>query len=65
MRADIRHLTAGYATNTPFLNHCLAAYFRRIADPKGLNLEPMLYQVGLCRESGLQVALLSLVSATI
>eukprot|EP00891_Asterochloris_glomerata_P008793 jgi/Astpho2/8793/Aster-05348 len=42
-------LLRGYATNTAFLNHCLAAYFRRIADPKGLNLEPMLYQLSVLR----------------
>lgn len=38
---------AGFATNGAFLNHCLVAYLRRIADPAGLDLEPMLYQVPL------------------
>ena len=36
---------AGYATNTRFVNHCLVAFFQRIADPSGINMEPMLYQV--------------------
>ncbi len=36
---------AGYKTNTPFLNHCITAFFRRICNPEGLDLEPMLYQV--------------------
>jgi len=28
-----------------FVNHCLAAFLRRIANPAGLDLEAMLYQV--------------------
>ena len=36
---------ADYASNGRFVNHCLVAFFRRIADPSGINLEPMLYQV--------------------
>ena len=39
---------AGYATNDPFLNHCLVTFFKRICDPSGINLEPMLYQAGPC-----------------
>lgn len=35
----------GYATNSRFVNHCLITFLQRIADPDGLNLEPMLYQV--------------------
>lgn len=38
-------LLQGYATNSPFTNHALTAFLARIADPQGLNLEPMLYQV--------------------
>ena len=36
---------AGYATNSAFLNHCIIAFWKRLAAPGGLNLEPMLYQV--------------------
>jgi hypothetical protein len=38
---------AEYASNGRFINHCLVAFLRRIADPDALNLEPMLYQVQL------------------
>ncbi len=31
--------------NGQFLNHCLVAFLKRIADPDGMNLEPMLWQV--------------------
>ena len=37
--------SAGYATNSRFVNHCLITFLQRIADPQGLNLEPMLHQV--------------------
>ena len=36
---------AGYANNSDFLNHCIIGFLKRICNPKGLNLEPMLYQV--------------------
>ena len=50
---------AGYATNGHFVNHCLVSFFERICDPCGINLEPMLYQVGPCTaESGWPVILL-------
>ena len=35
---------AGYSTNGQFLNHCLVTFLKRIADPEGINLEPMLWQ---------------------
>ena len=35
----------GYANNSDFLNHCIISFLKRICNPKGLNLEPMLYQV--------------------
>lgn len=38
-------MTAGYANNSDFLNHCIIGFLKRICNPKGLNLEPMLYQV--------------------
>lgn len=38
-------LHAGYATNGRFVNHCLVAFLQRVADPSGINMEPMLYQV--------------------
>ena len=38
-------LQAGYATNGRFMNHCLVAFLQRVADPSGINMEPMLYQV--------------------
>jgi hypothetical protein len=39
----------GYRTNAAFTNHAILAFFRRIAEPGQLGLEPMLYQVGaLC-----------------
>ena len=38
-------LRAGYATNGRFMNHCLVAFLQRVADPSGINMEPMLYQV--------------------
>ena len=41
-------LLQGYATNGPFTNHALVAFLALIADPQGLNLEPMLYQVTQC-----------------
>lgn len=34
-----------YRANSPFTNHALTSFLARIADPRGLNLEPMLYQV--------------------
>ena len=37
---------AGYRTNAAFTNHAIVSFFRRIAEPRQLNLEPMLYQVG-------------------
>ncbi|KAL3161372.1 hypothetical protein ABBQ32_010265 [Trebouxia sp. C0010 RCD-2024] len=42
-------LLQGFATNGAFLNHCLVAYLRRISDPAGLDLEPMLYQLSVLR----------------
>ncbi|EIE20339.1 hypothetical protein COCSUDRAFT_58046 [Coccomyxa subellipsoidea C-169] len=42
-------LLQGYATNSRFVNHCLITFLQRIADPDGLNLEPMLYQVSVLR----------------
>ena len=38
-------MVAGYANNSDFLNHCIIGFLKRICNPKGLNLEPMLYQV--------------------
>jgi len=38
-------LPVGFASNGVFVNHCLVAFLRRIADPAGLDLEAMLYQV--------------------
>ena len=38
-------MPAGFASNGVFVNHCLIAFLRRIADPAGLDLEAMLYQV--------------------
>ncbi|KAK9842310.1 hypothetical protein WJX81_005935 [Elliptochloris bilobata] len=42
-------LLQGYATNSDFLNHCISSFLKRICDPKGLNLEPMLYQLSVLR----------------
>ncbi|CAL5223392.1 g5900 [Coccomyxa viridis] len=42
-------LLQGYQTNGQFLNHCLVAFLKRIADPDGINLEPMLWQVSVLR----------------
>ncbi len=42
---DTVPLPAGFASNGVFVNHCLVAFLRRIADPAGLDLEAMLYQV--------------------
>ena len=42
---DTVFLHAGFASNGVFVNHCLVAFLRRIADPAGLDLEAMLYQV--------------------
>ncbi len=39
---------AGYRTNAAFTNHAIVSFFRRIAEPHQLTLEPMLYQVGAC-----------------
>ena len=41
-------LPQGYRTNAPFTNHAILSFFRRIADPHQLNLEPMLYQARAC-----------------
>jgi len=42
-------LLQGYDTplNTPALNHALCSFLWRLVLPEHLNLEPMLYQVGL------------------
>ncbi len=45
-------LLQGYATNSPFTNHAITAFLARVADPAGLNLEPMLYQVRSARQRG-------------
>ncbi|KAL0021485.1 hypothetical protein WJX79_010302 [Trebouxia sp. C0005] len=42
-------LLQGFASNGVFVNHCLAAFLRRIADPAGLDLEAMLYQLSVLR----------------
>ncbi|PSC68202.1 calcium-translocating P-type PMCA-type [Micractinium conductrix] len=42
-------LLQGYRTNAPFTNHAILSFFRRIADPHQLNLEPMLYQLSVLR----------------
>ena len=42
---DTKATGPDYATNDHFLNHCIVSFLRRLADPDGLNLEPMLYQV--------------------
>ncbi|GAB4821374.1 hypothetical protein N2152v2_008420 [Parachlorella kessleri] len=42
-------LLQGYASNGPFTNHALLSFLSRIADPHGLNLEPMLYQLSVLR----------------
>lgn len=41
-------LLQGYRTNAPFTNHAILSFLRRIAEPRQLNLEPMLYQVCVC-----------------
>jgi hypothetical protein len=41
-------LLQGYRSNAAFTNHSILSFFRRIAEPQQLNLEPMLYQVGAC-----------------
>lgn len=41
-------LLQGYRSNAAFTNHAILSFFRRIAEPQQLNLEPMLYQVGAC-----------------
>eukprot|EP00884_Botryococcus_braunii_P014003 jgi/Botrbrau1/22603/Bobra.176_1s0033.1 len=38
-------LLQGYATNSDFVNHCILSFLQRLADPTGLNLEVMLYQL--------------------
>ena len=45
---------AGYAVNSPFLNHCITSFLKRIASPDALDLEPMLYQV---RSEGVRLLL--------
>ena len=42
--AVIHFACAGYITNGRFLNHCLVAFLKRLADPDGINLEPMIWQ---------------------
>jgi len=36
----------GYRTNSAFTNHSILSLLRRVANPRQLDLEPMLYQVG-------------------
>lgn len=40
-------LLQGYVSNAPLTNHALLRFLQRLADPQGLDLEPMLYQVRL------------------
>lgn len=40
-------LLAGYRTNSPLTNLALVGFLERLASPRRLNLEPMLYQASL------------------
>ncbi|KAL4855933.1 Protein timeless [Chlorella vulgaris] len=42
-------LLQGYRSNAAFTNHAILSFFRRIAEPQQLNLEPMLYQLSVLR----------------
>ncbi|CAD7696780.1 unnamed protein product [Ostreobium quekettii] len=40
-------VSTDYSTNSPFLNHCLVSFLKRLAHPEQLGLEPMLYQLSV------------------